>query len=275
MHKPSSLRDYLVAASMAAGLLVVLGGYLYARHGYLFGAPAGTGTFYLPNRALAGAAAAMLAAVFLVGPLSRYFDRFDQWLGYRKEIGIVGGVLAVLHGVVSAWFVPEKFSLEWLFSEKSFWTASAGLVGAAVLVALAALSPNILIRKVGGTRWWLMQRWGLRIAVVATLLHVLPMKWNGWAAWLAEGGRRTSELARPEMPPAGLFVALFLAWVAAVRTYESAFLFRSAGWRTREIGADAVLLARGRRFVLSTLALLAVCYVVLAGAWLLRIPAFS
>ena len=106
MHKPSSGRDYLVALLLASSVTVFLGFYLFIRRGYLFTAPSSVDMLYVPNKAIAGAGVILIAFVFLLGPIVRYFDRFDKWLGYRKEIGIVGTFLLLADGTITYFYLP-------------------------------------------------------------------------------------------------------------------------------------------------------------------------
>ena len=267
MHKPSSLRDYLVATVIAASLLVLFGIYLFFRRGYFFDAPPTADMLYVPNKALAGTAMTLLAFTFLIGPIMRYFDRFDTWLSYRKEIGIVAAFLAVAHGVISYYLLPLKFPQEWLdFSTLEF---AAGLVGAILLILLFILSFKKVIMAVQGGRWWFLQRWGLRLAVLATLLHVYVMKWPAWVKWLTKGGgASTAELANPWLPGLGILATLFITWVVVIRLYESLFLFRSCGISTKEICMDINIKSKGRRFFLWSFSVLCVLSLVVITRWI-------
>lgn len=246
MHKPSSFRDYLIATLITACILVGFSLYLFLRRGYFFDAPLTADLLYVPNKALAGTAMTLLAFTFLIGPITRYFDRFDQWLSYRKEIGIVAAFLAVAHGLVSYYLLPLKFPNEWIeFSTPEF---GAGLVGVLFLVLLYILSFKKIILLVHGGPWWFLQRWGLRAVIILTLIHVFALKWSGWVTWLKQGGSITPELAHPFMPGLGILVTLFIVWVVVVRLYESLFLFKDFGFKSKEIVMDVTLKARGRRF---------------------------
>lgn len=266
MHKPSSLRDYLIAILISGTLLVLFGAYLLIRRGYFFDAPPTADMLYVPNKALAGAAMTLLALTFIIGPVTRYFDRFDTWLGYRKEIGIMAGFLAILHGLVSYYLLPLKFPNTWIdFTALEF---GAGLVGAILLGLLFFISFKSAIALLGAARWWFLQRWGLRLVVGLTLAHVYVMKWEGWVRWLTKSsGQATAELANPTLPGLGILVTLFITWVVIVRLYESVFLFRDTGLTTKEISMDPILRARGRKFFLASFSVLVVLYVIVALRW--------
>jgi len=260
MHKPSSLRDYTIATLLATTLIAFFSLYLSYRRGYLFDAPPTADTLYVFNKILIGAGTILLAFTFLIGPIVRYFDRFDAWLSYRKEIGIVGAFLAVAHAIISYWHLPLKFPQEWIdLSSPEF---AAGLVGVLLLILLFLISFKSAITALGGGTWWFLQRWGLRVVIVTTLVHVYVMKWNGWVKWWKQGGAVTPELAHPLLPGLGLLVTLFLTWVVIVRLYESFFLFKDFGFTSKEIAMDPILKARGRSFFVRSFWILALLYMI-------------
>lgn len=265
-HKPYSGRDYFLAIFVSTILLVLFSCYLLIRRGYYFDAPLTADMLFVPNKALASVGITLLAITFLIGPISRYFDRFDYWVGLRKELGIVGAFFVFVHGAVSYFLLPKKFPQEWFAFTSLEW--AAGLAGSILLVLLFIISFRKLIELIGPARWWFMQRWGLRLVMVLAVLHVFDMKWAGWVKWLTKvPAAPTAELANPWMPGLGILVSMFVAWVVIVRLYETLFLFRNIGLISKEISADPVLKLRGRRFFLGSLALLAVAYAVIALRW--------
>lgn len=267
-HKPSSSRDYLIALLTALVLTVLFSCYLLFRRGYFFDAPISADMLYVPNKALAGVGIALLAFTFLVGPITRYFDRFDAWLGLRKEIGIVGAFFIFVHAAVSYFSLPKKFPQEWIsFTSLEF---AAGLVGTALLAFLFVISFRKMIELLGAARWWFLQRWGLRLTILLAVVHVFDMKWAGWVKWLTKGGGApTAELANPWMPGLGILVSMFVGWVVVVRLYETLFLFRAPGFATKEIVVDPTIKARGRRFFLGSLMVLLASYVFVAFRWVI------
>jgi DMSO/TMAO reductase YedYZ heme-binding membrane subunit len=266
MHKPSSTRDYVISILVAAGLFTIFLVYLSFRRGYLFDAPSTADMLYVPNKALAGVGVAMLAFTFLVGPITRYFKGWSFLLQIRKELGIVGAFIVIAHGAVSFFLLPKKFpQSKFNFENENFiW----GVIGIALLIFLFAISFQKMIKCIGAAKWWFLQRWGLRLAIFATAMHVVPMKWSGWVKWFNEGGKVTPELAHPLMPGAGILVSLFVAWVIIVRLYESACLYRSLGLASKEIASDKKLVARGRQFFLVSFWIMILIYVILITRWM-------
>ena len=267
MHKPSNARDYIIALLIASSLTAFMGLYLLVRRGYMFDAPPTADMLYVPNKVIVGAGTVLLAFTFLIGPIVRYFDRFDTWLGYRKEIGIVGGFLVFFHAIISYFFLPLKFPQSKLDLDSI--TFGAGLVGVLLLIFLFIISFKKAIELIGASRWWFLQRWGLRFVILFTLIHVYSMKWAGWVKWLKQGGGApTAELANPWMSGLGILVMLFVTWVVIVRLYESLFLFRNCGFATKEICMDGVIKARGRRFFIGSFWVLVALYFFVVTRWM-------
>lgn len=266
MHKPSSTRDYVISILIAVGLFIVFLAYLFVRRGYLFDAPPTADMLYVPNKAFAGVGVAIIAFTFLIGPITRYFKGWGSLLQIRKEIGIVGAFIVIAHGVTSFFLLPKKFPQSRFNLEND--TFVWGLIGTALLIFLFLISFQKMIKLIGSARWWFLQRWGLRVAILATVMHVVPMKWSGWVKWFNEGGKVTPELAHPLMPGAGILISLFVAWVIAVRLYESVFLFRSCGFKTKELALDTSLIARGRQFFLVSFWIMVIIYVIIITRWI-------
>ncbi len=261
MHKPSSLRDYVISGIIALALTVFLGFYLFIRRGYLFDAPPTADPFYVPNKAIASAGMILLAFTFLIGPIARYFDRFDHWVSYRKELGIVAAFLLFVHGIGSYLWLPLKYPREYLFDGPFIF--GAGFLGVFVLLFLFVISFKKAIEFFGAGRWWFLQRWGLRLVVIFTLIHVYGMKWQGWWKWIKQGATQTPELANPLMTPASLLAGLFIGWVVIVRLYEMLFLYKTLGFiTTKEISIDPEIRVRGRKFFVRSAWILVALYVV-------------
>jgi hypothetical protein len=266
MHKPSSLRDYVIAIFIASALTIFMGLYLLIRRGYLFDAPPTADMLYVPNKVIIGAGTVLLAFTFLIGPIVRYFDRFDKWLGYRKEIGIVGAFMVLSHGIISYFYLPKKFPNEYIgFASLEF---GAGLLGALLLFFLFIISFKKAIELIGASRWWFLQRWGLRLVIAFTLVHVYALKWSGWVKWLTQGIVPSKELAAPWLPGASLLATIFITWFVIIRLYESLYIFNNFGLATREISMDATLKARGRSFFIGSFWVLAILYFFVVTRWM-------
>ncbi len=227
------LQQYGAALMLATPIFVSLSLYIFVRRGYY--------TLYIANKAFAGDAAILLGIIFIMGPLSRFFNIFDRYLQYRKEIGIVAFFLALIHGLVSLFFLPSKFPLARYFSGLN-WPFVFGLSGLIILVALFLISNERSEKAIGAGRWWRIQNWSLRLVVILTVLHVFVMKMNGWISWYKVGGE--AALAHPELPGGGLLVGWILGFAVLIRLSEfGGVRFGRIVWYFSVIALPLVLVA--------------------------------
>jgi len=201
---------------------------------------------YVPNKAIANAGVMLIAFVFLIGPIIRYFDRFDKWLGYRKEIGIVGTFLLVLHGIITYFYLPLKVPKGTLDLDDL--DILTGIIGAAILTFLFVISFKKAISVFGATKWWFLHKWGLRTVILLTFIHVTLLKWEGWWKWITTGGTPTASVANPLLVPVSLLIELFLLWVISVRLYEVFFIYKNFGFTGNEASQTPEDKVRGQKF---------------------------
>ena len=202
-------RQYCFAVFIAVIIFFALSLYIYFRRGYF--------DLYIANKAFAGTSAILLGIILLLGPLSRFFSFPDRYIQYRKELGIIAFFLALTHGIVSYYFLPLKFSLSGFLVTYN-WPLIFGLFATILLIFLFFISLYPIMSAIGKKTWWPLQYWGLRLVFALTFLHVFMMKWSGWLKWYKVGGGK--ELARPELPGAGLLVGWFMVFVVLMRVSE-------------------------------------------------------
>lgn len=235
-------QQYSIALAMAAPFYLALSFYLFFRRGYY--------DLYIANKSFAGVSAILLGIVLLIGPGSRMFSFPDRYVQYRKELGIIAFFLALIHSLVSFFFLPLKFPLAKYLATLN-WPFIFGLAAIIILIAIFAISNNRARTAIGRERWWRLQYWGVRVVFILVVFHVFIMKWEGWVAWYKVGGGK--ELVRPEWPGAGILVAWFMAFVAFIRLAE--FINQKLGrvvWYTSAVLLPLVYIvtfAWGRQFV--------------------------
>ncbi|MEK7664553.1 MAG: ferric reductase-like transmembrane domain-containing protein [Patescibacteria group bacterium] len=202
-------QQYGAALAAAAFLFTIFSVYLFYRRGYY--------DLYIANKVFANVAAALLGIVLLIGPLSRFFSFPDRYVQYRKELGIVAFFLAIIHSIVSLFFLPSRFPLAG-FLETVNWPFIYGLVAAIVFITIFFISNERATAAIGREKWWRLQYLGARFIFVLVFLHVFVMKWDGWMKWYKIGGGK--ELVHPEWPGAGLLIGWFMALVVLIRLAE-------------------------------------------------------
>ena len=262
--KPFSVHDYVVSILVALGLTVLYGGYYWFQRTYFFNAPQGIDAFYVPDKVIAVVAIVLFAFCFLIGPLYRYFNAFDYLMQYRKEIGIVGGYLAIIHPFVAYFFLPLTFPQSAIpFISLTYGTA---LIGSLVALFLIFISFQSAIIMLGANRWWFLHRWGLRVLVLASVIHFFGIEWTTWVDWLTKAPPKpTPDLLYPWIPEPTTFAGLFAVWVVIVRLYETVFLYKDLGWKPKDIAPNAQLRARGRRFCVYSFWVLVAAHIYVIG----------
>ena len=202
-----TFRQYLIAATVTA---IIGGGIIY----YLF---VRSESFVpsIANKGLADVSLVLLGIVLLIGPLSRLYNRFDKWINYRKELGILAFLAGAVHVYLSM-FVLARRGPFGLYQSRPL-VAYTGLLGLAIMAYLFIISFEKIKTKLGVAKWWKMQYWGARITGVAIFVHMAAFKYPEWDTWLSG---KTEGLALPNLPPSNLLVAIFFAFVLLTRLSE-------------------------------------------------------
>lgn len=202
-----TVRQYTVASIVAAGLITFLSVYLTVRRGYF--------DFSILNKSFASTSLLLLGIILLLGPLSRVYNRFDRWLIYRKEFGIVAFLIGLTHVYLAMFPLARRGPFGFYLARP--WSAFPGLAGLVIMAVLFAFSFEPVMKKLEQTTWWKLQYRGVRLAALAVLFHMSILKYPEWLAWYTgEAGT----LAHPSFPPASLLVALFSTFVILVRLTE-------------------------------------------------------
>lgn len=189
--------QYFRAFLLALAVAGVFSLYLFLRRGYF--------DLFILNKVLASASLALLGIVLLIGPISRFYNRFDKWLIYRREIGIMAFLLALTHGLIS-------------YSGKTSPALLWGIISLVILALLFLTSYKFVENRLNRKLWIGIQSWGVRLGALFAFWHLTLLKYPGWVKWL--NSERDQKLALPDLPPASLFGALFIGFVAITRLAE-------------------------------------------------------
>ena len=262
--KPFNVHDYVVSILVALGLTAFYGGYYWAQRTYFFNAPTGVDPFYVPDKVIAVVGIVLFAFCFLIGPLYRYFNKFDYLMQYRKEIGIVGGFFAIIHPFIAYFFLPLTFPQSQI--PLASVTYGTGVIASSLALFLIFISFQNAVIMLGANRWWFLHRWGLRVLVLASLIHFFGIEWTTWVDWLTKHPEKPSaDLLYPWIPEPTTFAGLFCVWVVIVRLYETVFLSKDLGLKPKDIAPNLTLRARGRRFCLYSFWVLVACHIYVVG----------
>ncbi len=198
------------------GAAALVAGFLFACAAYYWYARQGAFSLNIANRAIADVAITLLAIILLLGPITRWYNVFDRYLQYRKELGVTAAMLVMLHFILS-FFVLTSGSARMRFVTTGAKGFAFGVIATLVLIGLTAISSTTLMRAIGSKHWWGLQRWGVRIAYVASLLHVWFVALPRWRTWYAKGDPR---VAHDQWPSLGILIGWLLLAVLILRLLE-------------------------------------------------------
>lgn len=142
------------------------------------------------NRAFGDASLVLIALSMGLGPLTRFLRVAVPLLPFRREMGIYGCLLVLVHASIILvgwvhWDLMRLFGFEWhpdllayVMFQHGFGLANAIGIAALVLAALlAATSSDFAIRRLGVSGWKFLQMgvlpmWWLTVAHVAYFLFM-------------------------------------------------------------------------------------------------------
>ncbi len=192
------------------------------------------------NRALADVSLLMIAAAMAIGPLARLSSKLRPLLPWRRELGIYGVILFLVHTVIILagwveWDFLRLFGYEihpsgvYVMFQKGFAIGNIiGIIGIAYGAVLALSSSDWCQRLLGGPTWKFLQQgayvlWMLIVVHTAYFLYIHFQDFH----------RQTPEPNIMQMP--------FALLVGLVTTLQLAAFVKT--WRLRRRGEAAGLAA--------------------------------
>ncbi|KKQ67523.1 MAG: hypothetical protein A3F95_01525 [Candidatus Nealsonbacteria bacterium RIFCSPLOWO2_12_FULL_39_31] len=197
MINKEQIRQYFRAFLLALVILAVFSLYLFLRRGYF--------NLLILNKSIASTSLVLLGAILLIGPFSRFYNRFDKWLIYRREIGIAAFLLALAHSIIS-------------YSGRTSPALLWGMISLAILALLFFTSHKFVESRMSRRFWVEFQSWGIRLGALFAFWHLTILKYSSWLKWISL--ERDQKLVLPDLPPASLIGALFIGFVAITRFAE-------------------------------------------------------
>ncbi len=122
-----------------------------------------------------------------LGPLSRFFSRFDRLLPYRRTLGLTAAFMTIPHVLLVIFYLnykfPKKYSLSWFVDH--WFTVVIGFLLFVLFMVIARYSFPSGIRKLGKRKWMIVQKFSYLLMVMA-VLHLLSMGKipKNWIVWL-------------------------------------------------------------------------------------------
>jgi len=123
----------------------------------------------------------MICLSLAVGPVATFFKKLSKYVNYRREIGLTGFFVGLLHVYISLFWLPERFPLSYF---KQYWASVVVSIIALVLFAIAAYYSSIkLTNKTPYKKWIWIQRLSY-IGIIFVALHMIFLnKYEKWIVW--------------------------------------------------------------------------------------------
>ena len=197
-------------------ILISLGVFLFTVF-YLF-LERGAFSLGVVNRAFAHTALILIGISFALSSMCYFWNFLDSKIVYRKDIGLSGFAFAMAHGIISFWFLPNRFPFpEYYLASENILSFIFAVSALFIYVIMAAISNRFATHLLGGMLWRYLLRLGY-VAYIYTILHFALQEYEKWTNWFAHREALT--------PPSGLFLFLFgmvvlllriALWVALLR----------------------------------------------------------
>lgn len=169
------------------------------------------------NKAFGYTAILLAAITLIIGPLASLYKGLKDWVTTRRQIGLLAFANAAAHGIISSFFIPDRFNLEWFFIN---WQPTIlGLIALGIWIYLTYLSRDKKIKDLGFPAWKRYQKWGAWISFIVVATHIILLKFSDWQQWFGGKLKVTTYLKHPAYIPEALVVFLVLVVVVLYRIF--------------------------------------------------------
>ncbi|MEY3470729.1 MAG: hypothetical protein RLZZ223_79 [Candidatus Parcubacteria bacterium] len=143
----------------------------------------------------------------LLGPVAKFWNSFDKFLHYRKQLGILGFIYVLIHGFVGTiiYVIPNP-SLLWT----NYWAVALGILSLYLLFICYAISEIIVIKVLGPKKWRRLLRYLSYAAFILATIHIYLAKLSVWQGYIN---------SNVIFPPLSLILFSFGIFVLAFRFY--------------------------------------------------------
>lgn len=163
----------------------------------------------MANRAIADVSIILIGLSFVLSSVCYFWNFADHLIVYRKQLGVVGFVYAVIHTLVIILYLDPIFQ-NWAYylEQPNFTSYSLALAALFMYGGMVIISAKNIIHKIGGKLWRELLRVGY-LAYIFSLIHFILLTYPSWLRWLTD--RQTI------LPPFGILTALFGILVILMR----------------------------------------------------------
>lgn len=159
------------------------------------------------NGVAANTALTVVILSFAIGNIAFFFPLLSKFIKYRKETGLTGFFIILIHITLTLLFLQNVFPFPSSFIYgKSLISFIAALLATGIVTLMALISNATAIKMLG--KWW---RRVLRMGYIAVSLGLLHMTLRETGSW----GDYVQNLVQP--PPLSIIILWFGVWTILLR----------------------------------------------------------
>ena len=183
-------QDWIYALKLALPIFIITFYYYYIIENNI-------SLVHLFNKTFALTGVALIVISILIGPLAAFFPSFGKKIGCRKEIGVLGFFLTIIHIIITFFSQAWAFNLTFFTGLIAFFLFLAIIIFAGTKKSLIAL---------GYQKWKFIQRL-VYPALFFTLFHILTSgKVIIWQNYFF------NPAASNYLPPGTLIITIFICF---------------------------------------------------------------
>lgn len=153
----------------------------------------------------------MVGLSLFLGPLGKFWDRFDVYIHYRKMLGVLGYYYLILHAVFAMilYVLPRGTNTTLTVISLLF-----GLTGLFLFQFCTEISDIDTIRFLGANRWRRTLRYLSYSGFILGYIHLVTARWGSeWEPFLVE------TQSTFQLPPLSMLTGIFGLIVLSLRAY--------------------------------------------------------
>lgn len=197
-HPPSLWRNTIIFSIL---LYIVVTIYYWFNRGTL--------NISMANRAVGDVAIILIGLSFVLSSVCYFWNFADHLIVYRKQLGVVGFIYAMIHTLVIIFYLDPVFQ-NWAdyLEQLNFISYSLALAALLMYGGMVMISTKNIIHKIGGKLWRELLRVGY-LAYIFSIIHFILLSYSYWVRWFTK--------PTTVLPPFGIFTALFGILVILMR----------------------------------------------------------
>jgi len=149
----------------------------------------------------------LIGLSLILGPIAKFWNYFDKFLTYRKQLGIIGFIYVLIHGFIGTIiYVLPSPTILWT----NYWAVALGIIGLYLLFVCYAISEIVVIKLLGPKKWRRILRYISYTAFILSTIHIYLAKLPVWQDYI------NSDIL---FPPLSLILFSFGVFVLGFRFY--------------------------------------------------------